>query len=384
MQTDHRARGQRVSLAMLLAMLLATLAATVLAACGSSSSPDAASLLQQTFGGTHKVNSGNVDLSLTIVPSGSSTTSAPISLSFGGPFQSVGGKLPESDFNVTIRALGQSGSLGIVSTGTAGYVTLQGTSYRLPQATFQKLESSFAQITSPPASGAGSGTLTKLGIQPLHWLKNPTVVGTENVGGTKTTHIRAGINVPAFLNDLDTFLRKASMVGVSGANHLSGGLSPATRARIAREVQNPTFDVWTGSSDKTLRKMSINLSLSVTGQTASLLGGVRSAAIGLTVQYANLNQPQTITAPSSVRPFSEFTSKVRSFQQALSASLGGTTGAASGVAANGSGTSTTGGSAGSGWSTGTASNVQNYSQCIQNAGNDVKKMQECAPLVGSG
>jgi hypothetical protein len=381
MQSDHRARGQRVSLA----TLLATLAATVLAACGGSSSPDAASLLQQTFGGTHKVNSGNLDLGLTIVPSGSSTTSAPISLSFGGPFQSVGsGKLPESDFNVTIRALGQSGSLGIVSTGTAGYVTLQGTSYRLPQATFQKLESSFAQIASPPASGAGSGTLTKLGIQPLHWLKNPTVVGTENVGGTETTHIRAGINVPAFLNDFDTFLRKASTVGVSGANHLSGGLSPATRARIAREVQSPTFDVWTGSSDKTLRKMSINLSLSVTGQTASLLRGVRSAAIGLTVQYANLNQPQTITAPSSVRPFSEFTSKVRSFLQALSASLGGTTGAASGVAANGSGTSTTGGSAGSGWSTGTASNVQNYSQCIQNAGNDVKKMQECAPLVGSG
>lgn len=322
MRSDDRTRCKRVSLA----VLLVTLAATIVAACGSSSSPDAAGLLQQTFGATHKVSSGNVDLSVTIGPSGSRTVSGPISLSFGGPFQSTGpGKLPRSNFSLTISALGQSGSLAIISTGTAGYVTLQGTSYRLPQATFQKLESSFSGITSSSGSGTGSGTLAKLGIQPLRWLTNPTVVGTENVGGTETTHIRSGINVPVFLGDLDTFLRKASTIGVSGASQLSGGISASTRARLAREVQNPTFDVWTGNSDKTLRKMSINLSLPVTGQMSTLLGGLRSAAIGLTVQFANLNQPQAITAPTNVRPFSEFTTKLGSLAQALTGALGGST-----------------------------------------------------------
>ncbi|MBV9423652.1 MAG: hypothetical protein JOZ98_12130 [Solirubrobacterales bacterium] len=321
MQRVQRTRGRRVSLA----MLLAALAATILAACGSSSSPGASSLLQQTFSGTHRVDSGNLDLSLTIEPSGSGTASAPISLSFGGPFQSTGsGKLPRSDFSVTVSALGQSGSLGIVSTGTAGYVTLQGTSYRLPQATFQKLESSFAGITSS-GSGAGSGTLAGLGIQPLHWLTNPTVVGTENMAGATTTHIHAGVNVSGFLNDLNTFLRKASTIGVSGANRLSGGLSPKARDRIAKEIQNPSFDVWTGNSDKIMRRMSISLLLSVTGQVSTLFGGMRSAAIALTVQYADLNQPQTITAPTTVRPFSEFTGKLRSLGQALTGALGATT-----------------------------------------------------------
>ena len=91
-------------------------------------------------------------------PSGSSTLNGPITLSFGGPFQSLGkGKLPKSNFNVSISALGKTGSLGILSTGTTGYVTLQGTSYQLPAATFQKLESSFAALASSPGGGSGSG-----------------------------------------------------------------------------------------------------------------------------------------------------------------------------------------------------------------------------------
>jgi hypothetical protein len=377
----HRTRGLRISVA----MLSAALAAAILSACGGSSSSDASGLLQQTFNGSHKVNSGNLDFSVTINPSGSATLSGPISLSFGGPFQTVGsGKLPESDFNVRVSALGRAGSLGIVSTGTAGYVTLQGTSYRLPQATFQKLESSFTQLPSSP--GSGSGTLGKLGIQPLQWLTHPTVIGTENVGGTATTHIRAGINVSAFLNDLNTFLRKASTIGVSGASRLSGGISPSTRARIAREIQNPSFDVWTGNSDKTMRRMSISLTLPVTGQVSTLFGGLRSADIGLNVQYANLNQPQTITAPTTVRPFAEFSSKVRSFMQALTTTLGGSSsgfGAASGSGTTGAG-GATGGSSGSGSNSGAASNVQKYSRCIQAAGNDVTKMQQCAPLLNGG
>jgi len=41
-----------------------------------------------------------------------------------------------------------------------------------------------------------------------------------------------------------------------------------------------------------------------------LLGGGSTAALSLTVQYADLNQPQTISAPTSVKPFSQFGSKL--------------------------------------------------------------------------
>ena len=58
----------------------------------------------------------------------------------------------------------------------------------------------------------------------------------------------------AFLNDINTFLHKASSLGVSGTSAASG-LSAATRAEIASEIKNPTFDVWTGKDDKTVRKL---------------------------------------------------------------------------------------------------------------------------------
>jgi hypothetical protein len=348
-------------------------------ACGSASSGSANphTVLTQTFTGTHKVTSGNLNLTLTIDASGSSVLSGPVTLSFGGPFQTRGaGKLPESNFTVSATALGRSVALGVISTGTAGYVTLQGTSYRMPQATFQKLESSFSQLTTTPGASSGSGTLGKLGIHPLKWLTNPTVVGTENVGGAQTTHIHAGVNVSALVTDLNTVLEKASSLGVSGAKTLQSGIPAADRSKIASEVKNPSVDIWTGTSDKTIRRITITLALPVTGTTSSELGGLKSADISLTMQYSDLNQPQTIKAPTTVRPFSEFQSKLNAFVQELQGAAGGALG--------GSGSSSSSGGSSGGTSTRSSSNLANYSQCIQAAGGDVGKMQKCASLLGSG
>jgi hypothetical protein len=365
--------------------ILVGAAILALSACGSSgSSGNASTLLNQTFSGPHAVNSGNLSFSITVNPSGSSTLRGPITLSFGGPFQSLGkGKLPASNFSISIGALGRSGSLSILSTGTNGYVTLQGTSYQLPAATFQKLESSFAQVTAS-GGGSGSGTLSKLGISPLRWLTNPSVVGKETVGGVDTTHIRAGIDVNAFLKDFSTVLQRASSLGVSGASSLKGGISDSTRARIAASVKNPSFDVWTGNSDKTLRRLALSLTVPVTGQISGLLGGLTSAQIGMDMKYASLNQPQTITAPTALHPFSEFTTKLRSF---LSSVQSAGAGALSGAGSTGTGTlpNATGAGAASGAGTtgtsGASSSVQRYSACLQAAGQDVTKMQNCASLL---
>ena len=61
--------------------------------------------------------------------------------------------------------------IGVISTGTAGYVTLDGSNYRLPAADFQKLESSFASSGSSSSTGLG-----QFGVDPQNWLKDPTVV----------------------------------------------------------------------------------------------------------------------------------------------------------------------------------------------------------------
>ena len=104
------------------------------------------------------------------------------------------------------------------------------------------------------------------------------------------------------------------------------------------------------------------------------------------MQYSDLNQPQHITAPSTVRPFSEFQAKLAAFVQALQGAASGALGsggAPSGGASTASAPSA-GSSTGSGSSAGSSSSVQKYGQCIQQAGGDVSKMQKCAALLGSG
>jgi hypothetical protein len=364
----HRPRNRMLRGAATLVLCAAV--ALGLAACGGSSD-QATKLLHETFTGDHKINSGNLGFSVTITPSGSSALRGPLTLSLGGPFQSLGAhKLPQSDFTLSLGTSSGTISVAIVSTGSKGYVTFQGQSYQLPPATFQRLESSFSQLGSTPSSHRANGVLARLGIQPQRWLVDPQVLGDEALGGTNTTHIRAGINVPALLADLNTFLQHASSVGASGAGNLPGGIPPATRRQIAGEIHHPSVDVWTGAADKTLRRLDLALDLGVNGQTAALLGP--APKLKLTMQYANLNQPQTITAPATVLPYSQFQAKLKVLLADLESGLTG------GLSGTGGGATGTTGSSGAG------SGYQTYAQCIQSAAGDIGKMQKCAPLLGGG
>jgi hypothetical protein len=354
----------------------AIVAVLVLAGCGSSSSSgsssgSAQSLLKQTFSGGHSVKSGVLGFALVLKPTGSSTLTTPITLSLGGPFQSRGsGNLPQSDFTIGLSALGRHGALGVISTGSAGYVNLQGTNYQLPKADFQKLEQSFSSARS--GGGSESSGLAQLGINPQHWLTNPSVLGTETVNGDSTTHIRAGVNVKALIGDLNTFLGKTAKSTNAGSSGVPTEIPQATQQQIAAAVKNATVDVWTGKSDTTLRKLTLNLTVPITGTFSTELGGMTSAGIGLTVQYSKLNQPQSIATPTGVHPYSEFTAKLQSIGQALTGALGGSTSSGGGSA--------TAPSTGSG----SAAGISKYSTCIQKSNGDVTKMQKCASLLNGG
>ena len=142
------------------------------------------------------------------------------------------------------------------------------------------------------------------------------------MAGTPTTHIRANVNVSTLLSDLSTLLQKASASGAAGTAAIPTTLSPATRQKIAAEVKHPTVDIWTGASDHTLRKLALNLNVPVSGQLSTLAGGLSSLGIGITLQYANLNQPQTVAAPTNVQPFAGFATKLKAILASVQSSLG--------------------------------------------------------------
>jgi hypothetical protein len=328
-----------------------------LGACGGGGD-QAAKLLRETFTGHHRVASGEVAALVTITPRGPSGLKGPLRLSLVGPFENLGpGKLPASAFTVGLAAMGTNAALTIISTGVSGYVSFQGQNYKLPQKTYRALESSFGQLGSVSGSGQ-AGALGRLGIQPQRWLVDPQIVGDEGVEGVDTTHIRSQINVATLLDDLNKFLTHAT------SSPFPGGISVNSRRRIAAEVKDASFNVWTGVADKTLRRLEIDLTVPIGGQLSALLG--RAAAIDLTIEYAHLNRPQTIVAPTKLSPYIEFQDQLRVLVQDFAGGLSG------GSAGRGS---TAGGSGSSG------PNYQSYTNCVQAAGGDLRKLQRCAPLL---
>jgi hypothetical protein len=387
--------------------VVALVTAGLVAGCGGASSktdPPAAGsspahrLLVQTFDGHHTITSGVISVDFKVAPSGSSTIKSPFELTFGGPFSRAGaGKPPESDFTIAISGQGHHGSLQVISAGGKGYITVSGQSYQLPASSFKSVESGLGSVgSSSGASGAKSGTsaLGKLGIHPLDWLSNPQIVrSSSTVGGVATTHVHATVDTTAMLHDLSKLLGKAELLerskslGTGGTSSLPKSISASAQKKLAKALGSPTVDVWTGASDKVIRRLTIDANIPITGHTTrTQLGGMTSLAVTLEFGYTEVNQPQTITAPASLEPFSVLRSKVAPLLQEIESALvtasptGGTATTTTGATATGTGGTTT-----TGTGTTTISGVTNrYSDCINKAAGDVRKMLKCASLLGSG
>ena len=61
----------------------------------------------------------------------------------------------------------------------------------------------------------------------------------------------------------------------------------------------------------------------MSGRASTLAGGMTSAGIGFSLQYSKINQPQTISAPANVHPYSEFATKLRSLLSGVTGSVAG-------------------------------------------------------------
>ena len=123
---------------------------------GTTASSNPQTLLEQTFSAANAVKSGRLGVKIVIVPTGSSLITTPVTLDLSGPFvQGSRGQAPQSDLTVSFNGLGKHASFGVLTTQKAAYISLQGTSYKLPQASFQKLEASFSNIGPTSAHPIG-------------------------------------------------------------------------------------------------------------------------------------------------------------------------------------------------------------------------------------
>ncbi|MDX6666318.1 MAG: hypothetical protein QOG68_2524 [Solirubrobacteraceae bacterium] len=339
-----------------------------LAACGSSgsgSSTDANALLKATFGPDHSVKSGKLALALALDAKGLKNINGPIALKLDGPFQTEGkGRLPKLDLSLSLSGSGTSFSAGAVSTGDRGWLKLQGTTFLVDAPTFAQFKQGYESAANKPSSSSGP-TFRSLGIDPLHWLKNPKVAGTEQAGGVDSYRISAGVDVSAFLDDVSTLLGKAGQV--QSTTKIPSSLSAVQRTAIEASVKNASIDVWTGKDDKTLRRIRLAVGIDVPQAIRSAAAGLSTGTLTFDLTINDLNQAQTITAPANARPFSD-----------LRALISGQTAGATGQTT----TPTTTTPATTTPPAPSAGSSSKYLTCLTKAGSDVAKIQQCAALAG--
>lgn len=363
---------------LVLALLLPGLA---LSACGGDDDggggDDVASVLKDTFGSDEPVKSGKLNVAVALDAKGVASLQGPVALKLSGPFQSNGDdKLPTFDFDLALQAAGQSFTAGAISTGDAGFLTVQGQNFAVGKELFENFRTGYQQAQKEADKEENGTTFKALGIDPLRWLEGAEKAGTEKVGGADTTHITATIDVPKFLLDINTLLEKADQIGVAGAQNaqVPSTLTAEQRKQIAEAVKSAEVDVYTGEEDRLLRRLAVVLTFDVPEASRKDVGGLQSGTLKLDLTIADLNQKQSVTAPKNARPLEE-----------LTAQLGG---GAAGAAGAAGGTATTPEASGGGAAaqeeaaapTAPAANPE-YLTCLEQAGADLAKVQECAKAL---
>ena len=349
-------------------LALVCLAALVVAGCGGGSSskpsPEVTKLLGDTFGSNKPVKSGRLDVHVATDTTGVPGLQGPLDLRFSGPFQSQGtGKTAKFDFDLALRRGGSTLRAGAVSTGDKGYLKLIGNAYRLDDKAFASLQKSGSQAANSATKKNGGLSLSKLGIDPRRWLQDAKEEGTESVAGTPTIHISSSIKVGPMLADVNRLLAKAGNLGASTGQSVPTSLDAATRAKIEKSVKQADLDVWTGKSDHALRRIRVNVRFDVPEKLRSDASKPQKGTIGLDLTIAGLNEQQAIGAPANPRPIGDLTAAL---QQVL-------------AQVQSQGQAQSGGTAGSGSS---SSSQPKYDACVQAAGSDIAKAQQCAPLLG--
>lgn len=347
-----------------------------LAACGGDDSDDVDTILAETFGEGKDVKSGRLDVSLRVNAKGLEQLQGPLGVRLSGPFESTKStELPRFDFEASVDTGGQQIKAGAVSTGEKGFLTLQDQAYDMGDELYKQFQEGYAQTAKCTESeDGGGGSFAALGVNPKNWLTNAENAGEEKVAGAETTHVTGEVDVPKFLDDVNRILarsnpqQQADPCAKPKENEPKAQgtrqLSENDRKAIADAVKDARVDIWSANEDRTLRRINVTLKFVVPEAERRKAGGLESGDLRFDMTIGALNEKQTINAPDNARPLEELTG-------ALTAGAGqpGTGGgAAPPEQQQAQGEQQASGS--------------KYQQCLADAGQDVKKLQDCGQLIG--
>jgi hypothetical protein len=353
-----------------LAVLLLALIALVLGACGGSdeedgggaSSDDVNTLLEQTFTGEKKMDSGNLSVNFTLEAQGEGAEElqGPVKVTLEGPFDATDQEsMPKFALEASLEGAGQNLQAGATSTGDKGFVSFQGTQYVVADQVFEQFKTQYEQAREQAESQqqGQQQSFATLGMDPRKWLVDPKTDGEAQVGDTDTVKITAGIDMNALLDDANKALESAAALGATQGQEIPERLTDEQRRQVSEVIKDPRIEIYTGEDDSILRRLVLSL-----GIDAPDSGGTGS--MNLDIAITDLNEPQDIAEPDDAQPFDQLLDQL---------------GALGALGAAGSGSGSGGGQGGSGGAAG--GDFEAYSECLEKAGNDVDKARACADLL---
>ena len=299
---------------------------------GGGGSEDPNQVLEQTFNNPTQITSGQLGISLDGSAEGEQSGS--LTATVEGPFQTDKADqtaFPQLDLSAQISASGQGQSFdfdgGLITTADNAFVEYQGQAYEIGSSLFQRFKSAYErsvrQAQEQQGSQDASTIFDRLGIDPQDWLTNLSNEGDEDVEGTETIHIHGDADVEQIVSDLARI-----------AQRVPGGTAPnldqAQLDQVKSAIQEASLDVYSGKDDHILRKLSVSLVIEPPASAGDT--GVSSVNVDFSVTLSDVNEPQTISAPSGAQPISGLLD-----QLGLSGlgSLGSSGGASGGVGGGG-------------------------------------------------
>ena len=276
-----------------------------IAGCGggsSSNNEDPQQVLDQTFNNPTKITSGKLDISVN--GSAQGEQSGDFSASISGPFQTD----PNDDtafpqLALTANVSGSSGGPSIsfdgslITTQDNAYVEYQDQAYEVGTDVYKQFLKGYAQSVkqNQNQSSGKESVLGQFGVDPANWLTNVTNEGTTDVDGTDTIHVHGDADIGQLVSDLQKISKETG-------NATTQQITPDQIDQLQSAIKDASIDVYSGTDDHLLRKLAVTLSIA---PPASSGATVSSVDLDFSVTLSDVNQPQTITAPSNAKPLSD-------------------------------------------------------------------------------
>jgi len=274
----------------------------IVAGCGGgsdSNNEDPQQVLDQTFNNPTKITSGKLDLSIS--GSAEGQQSGNFSATISGPFQTdPSDKTAFPQLDLTANVSGSQGGPSIsfdgalIATKDNAYVEYQNQAYEVGTAAFQQFETAYAKAAKQNQANGSSSGFSQFGIDPKTWLTNVSNEGTTDVDGTDSIHIHGDADVSKIVTDLQKVSQQTS-----GSTQQ---ITPDQLKQLTDAVQTASVDVYSNADNHLLTKLDLSLAIAPPSSAGSTVSKID---VDFSITLSDVNQPQTITAPSNAKPLAD-------------------------------------------------------------------------------